>query len=68
MLKQKKLDFFLCAKDGVPERFLLFFFVQECFVYMYLQMNIHKQPLQTSECVFCERFLTPPPLHLTTQQ
>lgn len=42
------LCFFLCvffffiiffAKDGVPQSV----FVQECFVYMYLQTNIHKK-------------------------
>lgn len=62
--------FFRClffAKDGVPQS-VFFFFVQECFVYMYLQTDIHKQHLQTSECVFCERFHSPPPPPLTTQQ
>lgn len=53
-------SFFVClffAKDGVPQSV----FVQECFVYMYLQTDIHKQRLQTLECVFCERFIAPPP-------
>lgn len=37
--------FFFLAKDGVPQSVS----VQECFVYMYLQTDIHKH-LQTLVC------------------
>lgn len=41
-------DFFaFFAKDGVPQSV----FVQECFVYIYLQTNIHKQYLQSVSSV-----------------
>lgn len=61
LMKEVDTFFVFLPKDGVPQSI----FVHECFVYMYLQTNIHKH-LQTSECVFCQRFIAPLPL--TTQQ